>query len=68
MRRTGRQPRPAVPEPDGTYRLQIDQGVAMGRPSMLEGTACKQDGRLNEVVVSGRAAILGNGTVTLPPE
>jgi trans-2,3-dihydro-3-hydroxyanthranilate isomerase len=54
------------PEPDGTYRLRLDQGVAMGRPSVLEGTAHKQDGRLTEVVVGGRAAIIGNGTMTLP--
>jgi hypothetical protein len=40
--------------------------VALGRPSVLEGTAHKQDGRLTEVVVSGRAAIIGNGTMTLP--
>jgi trans-2,3-dihydro-3-hydroxyanthranilate isomerase len=54
------------PEPDGTYQVRIDQGVAMGRPSKLEGTAHKHDGRLTEVVVSGQAAILGHGTITLP--
>jgi trans-2,3-dihydro-3-hydroxyanthranilate isomerase len=54
------------PERGGTYRLQIQQGVAMGRPSELEGTARKQDGRLAEVVVAGRAAIIGHGTITLP--
>jgi trans-2,3-dihydro-3-hydroxyanthranilate isomerase len=54
------------PEPSGTYRLQIQQGVAMGRPSELEGTARKQDGRLAEVVVGGRAAIIGRGTITVP--
>lgn len=56
------------PEPDGSYRLQIDQGVAMGRPSALEGTAYKENGRLTEVVVSGRATIVGNGTMTLPAQ
>jgi trans-2,3-dihydro-3-hydroxyanthranilate isomerase len=55
------------PEPDGTYRLRIDQGVAMGRPSTLEGTAHKRNGRLTEVAVGGRATIIGNGTMTLPP-
>jgi trans-2,3-dihydro-3-hydroxyanthranilate isomerase len=53
-------------EPDGTYRLRIRQGVAMGRPSDLEGTARKQDGLLAEVVVAGRATIVGHGTMTLP--
>jgi trans-2,3-dihydro-3-hydroxyanthranilate isomerase len=54
------------PGRSGTYRLQIQQGVAMGRPSELEGTARKQDGRLAEVVVAGRAAIVGHGTITIP--
>jgi trans-2,3-dihydro-3-hydroxyanthranilate isomerase len=54
------------PEPNGTYRLRIDQGVVMGRPSALEGTACKEDGRITEVVVSGFATIVGHGTMTLP--
>lgn len=55
-----------APEPDGTYRLHVDQGVAMGRPSVLEGVASKRDGRLTEVVVSGQATIVGHGTMTLP--
>jgi trans-2,3-dihydro-3-hydroxyanthranilate isomerase len=54
------------PEQDGTYRIQIDQGMAMGRPSALEGTAHKQDGRITEVIVGGHATIVGNGTMTLP--
>ena len=54
------------PERDGTYHLRIDQGVAMGRPSALEGTAYKEDGRVTEVVVGGRATIVGHGTMTLP--
>jgi trans-2,3-dihydro-3-hydroxyanthranilate isomerase len=54
------------PEPNGTYRLRIDQGVVMGRPSALEGTARKEDGRIAEVVVSGFATIVGHSTMTLP--
>jgi trans-2,3-dihydro-3-hydroxyanthranilate isomerase len=54
------------PEPDGTYHLQIHQGSAMGRPSALQGTACKKSGQISEVVVSGRATIIGHGTITLP--
>ena len=53
------------PERDGTYHLRIDQGVAMGRPSALEGTARKEDGRITEVTVSGRATIVGHGAMTL---
>jgi trans-2,3-dihydro-3-hydroxyanthranilate isomerase len=56
------------PERDGTYHLRIAQGVAMGRPSTLEGTAHKKDGQITEVAVGGRATIVGNGTMTLPPD
>jgi trans-2,3-dihydro-3-hydroxyanthranilate isomerase len=54
------------PEQDGTYQLRIDQGVAMGRPSVLEGTARKEDGQITEVAVGGSATIVGHGTMTLP--
>jgi trans-2,3-dihydro-3-hydroxyanthranilate isomerase len=54
-----------APQQDVTYRIQIDQGVAMGRPSMLEGTAHKKNGRLTEIVVGGRAVIVGNGIMTV---
>jgi trans-2,3-dihydro-3-hydroxyanthranilate isomerase len=54
------------PDRDGTYDLRIDQGVAMGRPSALEGTARKQDGQVTEVSVAGCATIVGHGTMTLP--
>lgn len=53
---------------DCTHRLQIHQGSAMGRPSDLEGTACKKDGRLTEVTVGGHATIIGNGTITARPQ
>jgi trans-2,3-dihydro-3-hydroxyanthranilate isomerase len=53
-------------EPDGTYRIQIDQGVLMGRPSELTATAFKEGGRITEVVVGGSAAIIGSGTIRLP--
>jgi len=54
------------PEPDGSYRFRIDQGVAMGRASALEGAAIKEGGRITEVSVGGQAAIVGHGTMTLP--
>ncbi len=52
-------------ERDGTYRIQIDQGVLMGRPSQLAATARKEGGEITEVVVSGSAAIVGSGTMRL---
>jgi trans-2,3-dihydro-3-hydroxyanthranilate isomerase len=51
---------------DGTFQIRIAQGVAMGRPSTLEGTAHKKDGQITEVAVGGRATIVGHGTMTLP--
>ena len=54
------------PERDGTYHFRIDQGVAMGRPSALEGTARKEDGQITEVIVGGQATIVAHGTMTLP--
>ncbi len=53
-------------EPDGTYRIQVDQGVLMGRPSELTATAFKKGGEITEVVVSGSATIVGSGTMRLP--
>ncbi|GAB3400266.1 PhzF family phenazine biosynthesis protein [Flindersiella endophytica] len=55
-----------APEPDGTYTVRITQGVAMGRPSVLEGAATKRNERVTEVVVGGRTAILGSGSLRLP--
>ena len=44
----------------GTERLDIDQGIEMGRPSRLE---CSVEG--DRVRVGGGAAILIEGTVLL---
>jgi trans-2,3-dihydro-3-hydroxyanthranilate isomerase len=54
------------PEPDGTYQLHVDQGVAMGRASVLAATARKEGGRITEVSVGGQAVIVGRGLMTLP--
>jgi trans-2,3-dihydro-3-hydroxyanthranilate isomerase len=54
------------PEPDGSYSIQIDQGVLMGRPSKLAATAYKEGGEITQVVVSGNAVIVGHGTMSLP--
>jgi len=49
---------------DGSYHIQIDQGVGMGRPSLIEATARKEQGRLTEVSVGGHATIVGRGVMT----
>jgi trans-2,3-dihydro-3-hydroxyanthranilate isomerase len=56
------------PGQHGTYRLQINQGVAMGRPSTLHGTAHKANGLLTQVIVGGHAVVVGSGTMDLPAE
>lgn len=57
----------AVGEPlaDGGYSIGIDQGVGMGRPSVIEAAARKEHGRLAEVSVGGHATIVGRGVMTL---
>jgi predicted PhzF superfamily epimerase YddE/YHI9 len=37
----------------------------MGRPSLIEATARKEQGRLTEVSVGGHATIVGRGVMTL---
>ena len=54
-----------APLADGGYSIRIDQGVGMGRPSLIEATARKEHGRLAEVTVGGHATIVGRGVMTL---
>jgi len=54
------------PQADGSFHLRIDQGVAMDRPSLLDATARKEHGKVTEVSVCGRAAIIGHGIITIP--
>jgi trans-2,3-dihydro-3-hydroxyanthranilate isomerase len=44
--------------------LWIDQGVRMGRPSVLYAEARSEHGRLTEVDVSGFVTIVGAGVIT----
>ena len=56
------------PPRDGSYHLQIDQGVSMGRPSLIEAAARKEHGRLAEVTVGGHATIVGRGVMMIPAD
>ncbi|GGL06099.1 PhzF family phenazine biosynthesis protein [Mangrovihabitans endophyticus] len=56
------------PRRHGTHRLTITQGVAMGRPSTLHGTAHRENGELTEVIVGGCAVVVGSGTMDIPAE
>jgi trans-2,3-dihydro-3-hydroxyanthranilate isomerase len=54
------------PQADGHYHLRIDQGVAMGRPSLLDATARKEHGKITEASVGGCATVIGGGAITIP--
>ena len=51
---------------DATLTWQIDQGVAMGRPSRLEATAEKRGGRVVRIKVGGATVITGEGAMSVP--
>jgi len=55
-----------LPDADGTFAWQIQQGIAMGRPSHLEASAMKRAGALVKVMVGGHSVLMGEGTMTVP--
>jgi len=57
----------ADPAREGTFSWQIEQGVAMGRPSLIEASAEKRDGRTVRIRVGGGSAMVGSGTMAIPP-
>ncbi|RMI40255.1 PhzF family phenazine biosynthesis protein [Streptomyces triticirhizae] len=61
--RPGREPA----EPAGEVRLTVEQGVAMGRPSVIEASARWREGRLSEVSVGGHTVLTATGLVSPGP-
>ena len=56
------------PDFGGTaYRLSIQQGVAMGRPSEMEAQARKSDGVVTSVSVGGATSYVASGEIDVPP-
>jgi trans-2,3-dihydro-3-hydroxyanthranilate isomerase len=53
---------------DGTHRWRIEQGVEMGRPSLIEAEADVRGGSVTAVRVGGRAVMVSRGTLTFPEE
>ena len=51
---------------DGDFTWTIDQGIAMGRPSLLEASAEKRRGRTVQVKVGGSTVLVGEGTMAVP--
>ncbi len=56
-----------APMQDGTFRIDIEQGVAMGRPSSLAASAEKRAGRVVSVSVGGATVVVGRGTIASLP-
>ncbi len=55
-----------LPDPEGTFTWHIDQGVAMGRPSVLEASAQKRAGRVATLRVGGGTVLVAEGTMNVP--
>jgi trans-2,3-dihydro-3-hydroxyanthranilate isomerase len=53
---------------DGTLAWRVDQGVEMGRPSLLELSADLRDGAVTAVRVGGSAVLVSEGTLRVPRE
>jgi trans-2,3-dihydro-3-hydroxyanthranilate isomerase len=49
------------------YRLSIQQGVLMGRPSEIEAEARKSGGVVTSVSVGGATAYIASGEIEVPP-
>jgi trans-2,3-dihydro-3-hydroxyanthranilate isomerase len=54
------------PQQDGSFTWQIDQGVAMGRASLIEAAAEKRHGRIETLRVGGSTVLVADGTMNVP--
>lgn len=54
------------PFTDGTRRWVIEQGIEMGRPSILEVEVDKADGHITAVRVGGASVMVSKGEITVP--
>jgi trans-2,3-dihydro-3-hydroxyanthranilate isomerase len=50
---------------DGTLRWVVEQGVEMGRPSRLEVTCERREGRISSVRVGGSSVLVSEGRLTV---
>ncbi|WP_158674626.1 PhzF family phenazine biosynthesis protein [Streptomyces hoynatensis] len=53
-------------EGEVTHALRVEQGVLMGRPSLIEATARTRGGRLESVSIGGATVLAGGGTIEVP--
>jgi trans-2,3-dihydro-3-hydroxyanthranilate isomerase len=54
------------PQRTAEFAWRIEQGVAMGRPSLILASAEKRDGKVLRVRVGGTTVIVGDGHMTTP--
>ncbi|HEX3438869.1 MAG TPA: PhzF family phenazine biosynthesis protein, partial [Pseudolabrys sp.] len=53
------------PERDISLRLRIAQGIEMGRPSLLEASAEKRDGKVVQTRIGGRCVAVMAGKIEI---
>ena len=56
------------PEIDGTLRWTVEQGLEIGRPSVIEIEADKAGGDIVAVRVGGGAVMMSEGIMQIPPQ
>jgi len=56
------------PRPSGELRWRIAQGVEMGRPSVLEARARKENGEVVDVRIGGASVMVSEGTIEVDAE
>lgn len=57
----------ALPGPEGVHRVAIAQGVEMGRPSLIRGTATRAGGVVTGISIGGGAVVVGEGRLLRLP-
>ncbi len=57
----------SIPRPDGTHRIDITQGVEMGRPSLIRATVTRQAGVATGISIGGGAVVVGEGRLLRLP-
>ena len=55
-----------LPDPEGVFDWRIEQGVAMGRPSLIEASAERHEGRTIRLMVKGQVVTVGEGSMAVP--
>jgi trans-2,3-dihydro-3-hydroxyanthranilate isomerase len=55
-------------QPEGTFAWRIEQGVKMGRPSVLEASAEKRGGRTVAVMAGGGTVLVAEGMIEVPED